>query len=410
LQHLQVGRKIEIQSILGDFQRIQDGGAGFRLIIGPFGAGKTFFLHLTKAVALERRFVVVHADLNPDRRLAGTGGVARSLYQELMRNCATKAKPEGGALASVLERWIADAGLPEHPTPQDVRQRLRGIEDLVGGFDLAAVISAYVCASTQGKDETVSACLKWLRGEYTSKVAARQDLGVRTIVDDPEIYDYLKLWAAFVRLAGYQGLIVVVDEAINLYKLRHPDARNRNYETVLRIYNDCLQGGAQGIGVLIGGTPEFLRDTRRGLFSYEALRSRLAGTTINNANHRDLTGPVIELPNLSIEDLYVLLTNVRRIHAGDRPVDAILPDAGITAFIERCSKTLGDAFFRTPRHAVLQFVQILNILEQNPGLDWRDPLGKAVTTAAADTATAIQAEGAPPLEDDDLATFTLGKP
>lgn len=409
LQHIQVGRRQEVAAILKDVQAVQQGASSFRFVIGAFGSGKTFFLHLAKMVALEQRFVVVHADLAPERRLSGSSGVARSLYQELLRNCATKAKPEGGALANVIERWIADAGLGDAPSAEAVRAKLRPLEDLVAGYDFATVLSHYISASGSNDEARKANAIRWLRGEYGTKTEARQDLGVRSIIEDATFYDHLKLLGAFVRLAGFTGLMVVFDEAINLYKLAQAESRSRNYETILRMFNDCLQGGSSGMFMLMGGTPEFLRDQRRGLYSYGALRSRLPENAFATDGHRDLSGPIIELPNLSPEDLVVLLQNLRRIHAFERSPTSIMPDEGIQSFMEHCGKRLGDAFYRTPRDSVVSFVQLLNLLEQNPGMDWRDPLGKAVIAAAEGTQMSMAKESMTPAdgEGDDLVSFKL---
>jgi len=409
LQHVQVGRRQEVAAILKDVQAVQQDASSFRFVIGTFGSGKTFFLHLAKMVALEQRFVVVHADLAPERRLSGSSGVARSLFQELVRNCATKARPEGGALASVIERWIADAGLGDAPSVDAVRAKLRPLEDLVAGYDFATVLTHYIAGSSSGDEARKGSAMRWLRGEYGTKTEARQDLGVRSIIDDASFYDHLKLLGAFVRLAGFAGLMVVFDEAINLYKLAQAESRNRNYETILRMFNDCLQGGSSGIFMLMGGTPEFLRDQRRGLYSYGALRSRLPDNAFASDGRRDLTGPVIELPNLSPEDLVVLLQNIRRIHAFDRQPTAIMPDEGIQAFMEHCGNRLGDAFYRTPRDSVVSFIQLLNLLEHNPGMDWREPLGKAVAAAAEATQASVVKETVTPTDGagDDLVSFKL---
>ena len=409
LQHIQVGRAREIEEMIKDIARIGGGGAGVRFIIGEYGAGKTFFLNLVRLVALERKLVVVSADLGPSRRLYATDGQARSLFNELARNIATRTKPEGGALASIVERFIANALSAAHengPELDDViQQRLAPLQDLVAGFDFATVLAHYSRAYDQGDDAGKAAALRWLRAEYSTRTDARVALGVRDIIDDARVYDYLKLLAAFVKLAGYDGLLVVLDEMVNLYKLTNAQARNSNYEQILHIVNDVLQGSASQIGFLMGGTPEFLMDTRRGLYSYPALQSRLAENGFARDGLLDLSGPVIRLQNLSPEDLFVLLRNIRNVFASGNPGDFLVPDEALVRFMEHCSKKIGDAYFRTPRNSVTAFVNLLSVLEQNPGTRWQDLVGSI--ELAADPAAEVTSTK-PALTDAETAVASGG--
>jgi hypothetical protein len=376
LQYIQVGRAPEIEALIRDIERIADGGASLRLIIGEYGAGKTFFLHLVRTIAQEKRLVTLHADLNPDRRLHATDGQARSLYAELLHSLATRAKPEGGALTSVVERFVGSTieGAEQRGVAPDVviRERLDALTELVGGYDFAAVIAAYWRGDTHGNETLKGDALRWLRGEFTTKTDARLALGVRTIVNDANVYDHLKLLARFVRLAGYGGLLVCLDEMVNLYKLPNAQARNANYEQILRILNDVMQGGAEGLGVLLGGTPEFLLDPRRGLFSYPALASRLQENTFAGgaAGLVDYNAPVMRLSRLTPEDLYILLGKLRHVFAGGDPEKYLVPEPAFLAFLTHCQRRIGDEYFRTPRTTIRAFVDFLSVLEQNPGTAW----------------------------------------
>ena len=280
LQHVQVGRAQEVSALLRDLERVLDGGSAIRFVIGEYGSGKSFFLHLIRTTALEKQMVTMHGDLTPDRRIFATGGQARSLYTELARNLSTRTNPDGGGFQSVVERFIGEAQKTARDTGTEtedvIHERLVSLTELVGGYDFADVVAAYWRGHDQGNADLKASAVRWLRGEYTTKTDARRDLGVRTIIDDGNIYDMLKLLARFVRLAGYGGLLVAFDEMVNLYKLANTRARNSNYEQILRIFNDCLQGSVGHLGFLMAGTPEFLTDTRRGLYSYEALQSRLS--------------------------------------------------------------------------------------------------------------------------------------
>ncbi|MBT2119677.1 DUF2791 family P-loop domain-containing protein [Dyella sp. LX-66] len=380
-QHLiQVARGREIEAMVADIDRVADDGSSFRFVIGEYGAGKTFFLNLIRAIAMERKLVVANADLNPDRRLHASGGQARSLYAELMRNLATRTKPEGGALSGVVEKFIAtaksEAKAQNLPTENVIRSKLEQLTELVNGYDFADVIAAYCRGVEEGNEQLKSGAARWMRGEFVTRTDARTALGVRTIVDDASVYDQLKLMARFVRLAGYAGLFVCLDEMVNLYKLPNSQARSSNYEQILRMLNDSLQGTAVGLGFVLGGTPEFLMDTRRGIYSYSALQSRLAQNAFATNELVDFSGPVLRLSSLTVEDFYLLLGKIRHVYATGDAARYLLPDQAIATFMEHCANRIGDSFFRTPRTTITSFINLLAILEQNPGTDWRSLIGE----------------------------------
>lgn len=374
-RHIQVGRNAEIAALDKDLDRIAEGGASFRLIIGDFGSGKTFFLNLLRGEAMARQLVVAHADLNPGRRLHASGGEARSLYAELMKNLASRTKPEGGALTTVVEKFITTALAEARKSdrkPEDViHEKLEALSELVMGYDFATVIAAYWRAYEKDDDTLKTNAIRWLRGEFSAKTDARAALGVREIINDAALYDQLKLLARFTRLAGYKGLLICLDELVNLYKLANPQARNGNYEQILRILNDLEQGNVEGLGFVLGGTPEFLTDPRRGLYSYPALQSRLAENPYARDGLIDLTGPVIRLDNLSRDQFSQLLGKLSQVYQDAEPTRVLLPDAGIPAFIAHSEQRLGEATFRTPRTTIKAFVGLLAVLEQNEGADWR---------------------------------------
>jgi len=406
-QHLiQVGRAREVETLVSDIDRLADGGSSFRLVIGEYGAGKTFFLNLVRAIAMERKLVVASADLNPDRRLHASGGQARSLYAELMRNLATRTKPEGGALAGVVEKFISTAKVESKaqgvPTEQVLRTKLEQLTELVNGYDFADVIAAYCRGFDEGNEQLKSDAIRWLRGEFATRTDARAALGVRTIVDDASVYDQLKLMGRFVRLAGFSGLLVCLDELVNLYKLANAQARNSNYEQLLRMLNDSLQGTAVGLGFVLGGTPEFLMDTRRGVYSYQALQSRLAQNTFAGNGLVDFSGPVVRLSSLTAEDFYVLLTKIRHVYASGDEAKHLLPDEAIEQFMAHCSKRLGESFFRTPRTTITAFINLLAVLEQNPGTTWQSLIGSVEVAEdhGGDTDLDVQS-------DDELSSFKL---
>jgi len=341
-QHLiQVGRSRELDSLIKDIEHISQSGSTFRLVIGDYGSGKTFFLNLVRAVGLEKKMVVAHADLTPDRRLQATGGQARALYAELMRNISTRTKPDGGALPGIVEKFVSTVLLESKTSGQSpetfIYKKLENLSEMVGGYDFAAVIASYWKGFESGDDQLKANAIRWLRGEFSTRTEARAAFGVRTIIDDNSFYDHLKLMSRFVRLAGFSGLIICLDELVNLYRLSNTQARNANYEQVLRILNDSLQGISESVGFLLAGTPDFLMDTRRGLYGYPALQSRLAENTFARNGLVDLSGPVLRLASLSAEEFFVLLQKLRDLYAFGDPSKYLLPDEALPAFMEHLS-------------------------------------------------------------------------
>ncbi len=377
--YVAIGRQEEIGAFLSDLENISEGGAAMRFLIGRYGSGKSFLMQLVRGYALERDFLTADADLTPERRLYGTGGTGVATYRELMKNLASKASPDGGALPKIIARWIgqcqAEVG-GEDPTGEGLRARiaetLKDVEFMVGGFDFSRVITAYYRAYLAGDDDKMSACLCWLRGEFSSKTEARNALGipVSVIVDDENWYDFIKLFAVLAQKLGYRGLVVFIDECVNLYKIVHRVSRENNYEKILSMFNDALQGKAEGLLLVLGGTPQFLEDSRRGLFSYEALRSRLCDSRFFDAEFKNLIGPVIRLRRLSDDELYALVVRVTALYAQAYGQEPRITDAEKVRFLELCLSRAGADVMMTPREILRDYMTVLNILMQNPEADF----------------------------------------
>ena len=416
LQYVQVGRASEVKALLRSIDSVADGGATFKLVVGDYGAGKTFFLHLVRQLAFEHKLVTVHADFSPERRLVASQGQARNLYGELVSNMSTRSKPEGGALGAIIEMFVAkaikDAGADGVAPDELIDRRLEPLKDLVGGWDFAHVLGNYCRGHESGNDELKQSAMRWLRGEYTAKTDAKRDLGVRTIIDDGMFYDAIKLLTRFVTIAGHGGLFVILDEAVNLFKIAHSQSRTLNYEMVLRILNDTLQSGSgtQNLGVLMGITPEALFDPRRGLCSYDALASRLAPNRFaEQSGLVDYNQPTIHLQNLTPEEMYLLLGNIRNVFAGGDADSYLIDDEGLHAFMEHCHKNIGSAYFKTPRETVRGFVNLLAMLDQYPDKHWTDFVDQVVIEPDAGPGEADELSGSDGGDEDDagLANFTL---
>ena len=380
LPYITVGRKNEIAALLRDVDIIAEGGASFRFIVGRYGSGKSFLLQTIRNYVMERGFIVADADLSPERRLQGTHGQGLATYRELIGNLSTKTRPEGGALTLVLDRWISavqseamrETGLSaEDPalaaaTDRKIFAVTASVSELVHGFEFGRLLSAYYRAYVNGDDDMKGKVLRWFRGEYTLKSEAREALGVQMIITDDDWYDYLKLFAAFFRLAGYQGMMIMVDELVNLYKIPNSITRQYNYEKLLTMYNDTLQGKAKYLGILMGATPQALEDKRRGIYSYEALRSRLAEGRFSRPGARDLLAPVIRLDPLTAEEMLVLCEKLADMHAGLYGYDRRVGTGDLADFIQTEYSRIGADEHITPREVIRDFIELLDLLYQHP--------------------------------------------
>lgn len=391
LPYITVGREVEIRALLTDLSLIADGGASFRFLVGRYGAGKSFLLQTIRTHAMGEGFVVADADLSPERRLQGGQGQGLATYRELIRNISTKTRPEGGALNLILDRWVASCADADEST---VNVQLAPLEEMVHGFDFARMLRRYRTAVAEGDEEAMSRVTKWIRGEYRTKSEARAELGSSTIISDDDWYDYIKLIARFLVCSGYKGMLVLIDELVNLYKIPNAITRQYNYEKILTMYNDTLQGKAQYLGMIMGGTPTSIEDRRRGVFSYEALHSRLAQGRFAREDLKDMLAPIIRLQPLTYEELLVLIEKLMQIHAGYFGWTPTLTENDLVDFLKIEFGRVGADTHLTPREVIRDFIELLDILCQNPDADVAELLqsvgGDALAPAAAtgDTGTA----------------------
>lgn len=387
LPYITVGRENEINALLHDVDIIADGGASFRFIMGKYGSGKSFLLQTIRNYVMDRNFVVCDADLSPERRLQGTKGQGLATYKELIRNISTKTRPEGGALTLILDRWInavqtetaAESDLtPDSPEFEKAVEKkiysvVNSLNEMVHGFDFSRLLTLYYRAFAEGDDETKGKVVKWFRGEYATKTEAKSELGVNIIITDEDWYEYIKLFSAFLKMAGYSGMLILIDELVNIYKIPNSITRQYNYEKILTMYNDTLQGKAKYIGIIMCGTPQCIEDTRRGVYSYEALRSRLAEGRFGG-EVSDMLAPVIKLSPLTYEEMLVLIEKLEDIHSGLFGYENRLQQEDLIDFIKIEYSRVGADTNITPREVIRDFIELLDITYQNPQLDVRSLL------------------------------------
>lgn len=414
LPYITVGRKTEIEALLHDVDIISEGGASFRFIVGRYGSGKSFLLQTMRNYVMDRNFVVVDADLSPERRLQGTKGQGLATYRELIQNLSTKTRPEGGALTLILDRWInsvqsqvaqesnlsPDSSEFEQEVSKKIYEVISSLSELVHGFEFAKLLNMYYQAYIAADDEKKAKVVKWFRGEYATKTEAKKELGVDIIISDSDWYEYLKLFASFFKQAGYSGLIIMIDELVNIFKIPNSISRQYNYEKILTMYNDALQGKAKYLGVIMGSTPQAIEDQRRGVFSYEALRSRLSSGKFSEVGARDMYAPIIHLDPLTPEEMLVLTEKLAQMHAALYNYEKTITDQDLAQFIKIEYARIGAQTNITPREVIRDFIELLDIVHQNPQKNIAELLNSEKFNFAKSEAVSDK-------KDDDYTEFTL---
>lgn len=402
LPYITVGRETEINAFLHDIGIIEEGGASFRFIVGKYGSGKSFLLQTVRNYAMDKGLAVADADLSPERRLQGTKGQGLATYKELIRNLSVKTRPEGGAMTLILDRWISgiqteamnENGLNfddpnlKSATEKKISEVISSLSEMVHGFDFARLLTLYYRAYNECDDELKAKVVKWFRGEYTTKTEAKAELGVNIIITDDDWYEYIKLFAVFLKKAGYGGLLILIDELVNIYKIPNSITRQYNYEKILTMYNDTLQGKAQYLGIIMSGTPQCVEDTRRGVYSYEALKSRLTEGRFGKGDIKDMLAPVIKLSPLTYEEMLVLTEKLADIHAQLFDYDPRLNEEDYITFIKTEFSRIGADKAITPREVIRDFIELLNIIYQNPDIDVKELLSSGDFGFSAPTESA----------------------
>lgn len=413
LEHIAVGREKEVTAFLQDLENITEGGAAFRFVIGRYGSGKSFMLQLIRNHAMERGFVVADADLSPERRLVGTNGQGVATYRELMQNISTKFRPDGGAIAPILEAWINGI---QNQVAQDTEMRpndhgfddkveskileaVKNTEGLVHGFTFATVVTTYWRGYRLDDADKKNAALRWLRGDFDNKTDAKSKLGVRDIIDDETWYDYIKLFAKFVSDIGYTGLLVLLDEAVHLYKINHTISRQNNYDKLLAMFNDIMQGKAEYLGIYLGGTPKFLEDSKRGLFNDQAWQRRTAKSRFTKG-FQDTSGPVIQLENLTEREILLLLQQLAEVHATHYGYEKAITNYQFSDFVQEVVSRLGAEVLLTPGEIVRDFVSVLNILQQHQEISFSELIHSSMLLTTVDKTSDVDGNG-------EVAEFTL---
>ena len=387
IENIMVGREDVLIQIEIDLDNVSTGLSLTKFIIGKYGTGKSFMQAAITQKGYAKNFVVSKVDFSPYRRLYNNDGMGRATYVEIIKNMTTKTS-SSNTIESIIEMWIGNqislfSSEPDFDLTNEnyinkiilnIKKEIKDMDTCFGGTDFSDVLTLYLKAYIEGNTEKQRECIKWISGEYPNVSLAKHDLGVSVIINDQNYYEFLKVICRFVVLAGYSGLIINFDEVVNLYKISIKTIRDKNYEMILRIFNDTIQGDVHNLFITFSGTPQFLEDEFKGLFSYGALKRRLSSNKYEDNDIYDYSQPVIKLRSLTNEEIFKLLKKLINIHELYYKYESNISNEDIIEYIRVQFNNLENNKI-TVGEIVRDFFGLLNVLQKNQQLNIRQLIG-----------------------------------
>ncbi|MBU5427676.1 ATP-binding protein [Tissierella pigra] len=383
IQHLLVGRNEEVQEIISILESITQGGSDIRFWIGDFGSGKSFMLRTIESIAVQKNFVVSTVDLTPTRRFYSSDGKAKSLYNEIINNIVIQTSQDGNAINTIIEEWINRIitniserdNIPINQLLMIENKKIVENEILnitscfksVGlSYELGQAISKYYEGIAEDNKVLKLKALRWIRGDIDTRTESKRELGIERIINDDNWYDAIKNLAELFSDIGYSGFVVNFDEAVNLYKLPMAQTRERNYEKILNIFNECKSNTARGLFINFGATRKTIFDEHRGMSSYGALKGRLGSDGNLNSRLINTNKTALLLKPLTVEEIYTLLDNLNSIYNIHYRKNISMTTENIQIYMEEQLNRPGAAEFLTPRAVIKDYLEVLDLIRQNP--------------------------------------------
>ncbi|GBG94530.1 biotin carboxylase [Ligilactobacillus salitolerans] len=386
VRHLLVGRNEEVKEVLRILDDVAAGGSDLRFWVGDFGSGKSFMLRTIEAIALQKNYLVATVDMTPTRRFYATDGKAKALYTAIVNSIISQTAQNGNALDTVFSQWInqiaqavaseAKISLPEALSKEAQSLMTNKILDITGSFAAAglafemgqAIVKYY--EGVLDNDRMLKAqALRWIRGEIETKTEAKRELGINRVITDDNWFDAIKNLSELFSRLGYAGLVINFDEAVNLYKLPRRQSRERNYERILNIYNECKSNEVQHLLVNFGATRKTVFDETRGLASYGALKGRLGAESSLDSELVNTNKTVLPLKPLTNEEIYTLLQRLTEIYNLHYRAQVELSLQEVQLYMEEQLNRPGADQFLTPRAVIKDYIEILDLIRQNPAIE-----------------------------------------
>lgn len=386
IQHLLVGRHKEVEEVILILDNIKQGESDIRFWVGDFGSGKSFMMRTIESLAVQKNFAVSTIDLTPTRRFYASDGKAQSLYNEIVDNIIIQTSQDGNAIKTIIEEWINSiiTSVSERdkiPASQLLVKENKGIIEKeilnitssfksVGlSYELGQAISKYYEGLMEDNQVLKLKALRWIRGDISTKTESKNELGIKRIINDDNWYEAIKNLAELFSDIGYSGFVINFDEAVNLYKLPMSQTRERNYEKILNIFNECKSNTARGLFVNFGATRKTIFDERRGMSSYGALKGRLGNESSLDSKLINTNKTVLPLKPLTTEEIYTLLENLKNIYNIHYRLDIDMTMENIKLYMEEQLNRPGALEFLTPRAVIKDFLEILDMIRQNPDVE-----------------------------------------
>lgn len=365
---------VGIEKQRGELHRQLDlarsGEGTVKFLRGGYGCGKTFMARLALLDAQARGFATSFVVVSDnDLKFHRFDDVYRKVLTELGTASCSR-----GALSDVLDRWIGRveeslvaAGEDDSDSAFDAKVQKRLDEDLAamtGGQapqDFVRVIQTIFELKQKGDVAEAGALISWLCGSGNVAASAKKAAGIKGDIESRDALDYLRGVLEIVKAAGYAGLIIVIDEAETILRMRS-DSRHKSLNGIRQIADAA--GSYPGMAWVFTGTPEFF-DTRYGVAGLAPLHDRIR--FLKRGRFASLRQAQLELVPFDADRLRSVALRLRELFpTSDR---GRLDQKISTAFVERLVAEVTAGFKGdvgvVPRQFLREFVTQLDLVEEH---------------------------------------------
>lgn len=321
-ENIAVGIDEELTEIQDQIERTREDKSAFKFIIGDYGSGKTFFSTSVREMAYDKKFVVSSVVISQETPLHKF----EELYRKIMEGMRTSENKKIPAFNFILEEWLLNIedkvieieGLDPYEDSKkfqiEMNKRINEELMIVGSIaaSFANAIRAFYKAKYEGDTVLAQGAVAWLKGDNV-RAELKSKLGVIGTITRENSFEFFRALLQMIKTAGYEGLMIILDEVETVQKLVRKDMRSAAYENLRFFIDESDRNSFPSCFFLYTGTTD-LMESEKGFKSLEPLYQRIKVEREKGDKFKNLRQPVMFLDGLNRDRLYEVACRVRNIH------------------------------------------------------------------------------------------------